>query len=313
MKILKELLKQPYWILALGLGAVLVALPCVTFTKDWHWTTHPPTTYWLVCPGAGLLLLSAAAFVFVLVSKRATDEMDIGAGLNLSRVKEANGRVWTSVNRCEVGVVSGRIEEYAREAGTAVALPCNEYFDNCAEHPTSALGAFTKRVFEGQIDAFQSLVEKECQTKMSQAIKREKVSGTFGTSFGPGRCVLFVKPLDRSVSVALVSTTTQRAGKGLCSRISYLFEGIRELAANMADARINEVVMPIFGGGHGGLSPQLALVGTLLAVAEVARYGERGHRLKKVTIVVFKRDSNTPAEVNEVVIRRALALISSLD
>jgi hypothetical protein len=70
--------------------------------------------------------------------------------------------------------------------------------------------------------------------------------------------------------------------------------------------------MPIFGGGHGGLSPQLALVGTLLAIAEAARYGERGHRLKKATIVVYKRDSSSPAEVNEVVIRRALALISGL-
>jgi hypothetical protein len=313
MKIIKELLKQPYWILALCLGVALVTLPCITFTTGWQWTTHPPTTYWLLCVGLALLLLSATAFGFVLWSKRGADGLDIGAGLNLSHVKESNGRIWTSVNRCEVGIVSGRIEEYSRETGAAIALPCTEYFDNCAEHPTSALGAFTKRVFEGQIDAFQSLIEKECQKHLPQATKQEKASGSFGLSFGPGRCVLLTKPLDRSLSVALVSTTTQRAGQGLCSRISYLFDGIRELTANLADARISEVVMPIFGGGHGGLSPQLALVGTLLAVAEAARYGERGHRLKKFTIVVYKRDASNPAEVNEVVIRRALALISGLD
>jgi hypothetical protein len=208
MKTLKELLKQPYWIIALILGAVLVALPCVTFTSGWLWTTHPPTTYWLVCVGAALLVLSAGAFGFVLWSKRGSDGLDFGAGLNLSHVKESNGRIWTTVNQCEVGVVTGRVEEYAHEAGAAFALPCNEYFDNCAEHPTSALGAFTKRVFEGQIDAFQSLIERECQKKLPQATKREKTSGSFAVSFGPGKCVLLSKPLDRSLTVALVSTTT---------------------------------------------------------------------------------------------------------
>src|SRR2546423_12359752 len=111
MKNLKELLKQPYWVIALVLGVTLVALPCVRFDKDWHFSTHQPTTYLLVWVGVALLLLSAAAFAFVLLSKRALDGMDIGVGLNLSQVKESDGRIWTSVNSCEVGVVLGRVEE----------------------------------------------------------------------------------------------------------------------------------------------------------------------------------------------------------
>ena len=69
--------------------------------------------------------------------------------------------------------------------------------------------------------------------------------------------------------------------------------------------------MPILGAGHGGIDPPLAFVGLLLAVAEAARYGQGGQRLRRVTIVVFKRDADSPAVVDRVVIRRALALIGS--
>src|SRR5262249_40140788 len=130
-------------------------------------------------------------------------------------------------------------------------------------------------------------------------------------SFGPGRCVLLIKPLNRSVSVALVSTTTQRAGEGLSARISYLFDGMREMVTRLADARLKEVTMPILGSGHGGIDPPLAFVGLLLALAEAARYGQGGQRLRRVTIVVFKPEPNGSAVVDKLVVRRALALIGS--
>lgn len=190
METLKELLKQPYWILALCFGAVLVALPCVTVASGWQWQTHSPNSYPLFIVGLTLLVVSAVAFGFVLWLKRGADGLDMGAGLNLAHVKESNGRIWTSVSRCEIGVISGRVEDHPRDAAIAVALPCDEYFDNCAEHPTSALGAFTKRVFEGQVDVFQSIIERECQKTLAPAIRQEKATGTFGLSFGPGKCVL---------------------------------------------------------------------------------------------------------------------------
>lgn len=64
MDALKALFKQPYWIIALILGAPLVALPCVTIDKDYHWATHPPTTLIPVVFGASLLACSILAFGF---------------------------------------------------------------------------------------------------------------------------------------------------------------------------------------------------------------------------------------------------------
>jgi hypothetical protein len=313
MDVLKALVKQPYWVIALILGVALVALPCVTVDKDYHWATHPPNTSLLVVVGIALLLLSSVAFAFTLMEKRATDADDFG-GLDLKRVKEGNGVLWTNIGGCEIRVVNGRIEEYSAETGTAMVLPCNEYFvDCCVNDPRSALGAYVNRVFDGQALEFVSLIKEECRKRMGAGVEEQKTDEECAESFGAGRCLLLMKPLGRSIPVALVSTTTQRAGQGLASRISYLFDGMRELATRLADARINEVVMPILGAGHGQIDAPLAFVGLLLAVAEVARYGQGGQRLKRVTIVVFRRNEDSPAEVDRVVVRRGLALIGSRD
>jgi hypothetical protein len=302
------LVKQPYWVLALVLGAALTAAPCVTIDKA-SWNTHPPTTYWLLGIGIALLIISASAFVYSLLLQREIDKLSVG-GIDLKRVTARDGGLWTKVNDCEIGVIAGRIEEYDDSTrATAVVLPCNEYFDDrCVDDTGSALGAYVNRTFEGQVPAFLSLMKNECKKRFISGTQEQKTEDECAESFGTGRCLLLVKPLGRAKPIALVSTTTQRVGQGLESRISYLFDGMRALPGCLANERINKAVMPLLGSGHGGVYPPLALVGLLAAVAEVARHG-RGWRLKKVTIILFKRDEKSPAQVDEVVVRRALALI----
>ena len=56
------------------------------------------------------------------------------------------------------------------------------------------------------------------------------------------------------------------------------------------DARLNDVVMPILGAGHGRIDPALAFVSLLLAVAEALRSTPGGSPIRTVTVVVFQRD-----------------------
>lgn len=313
IKALGELIKQPYWIVALLIGAVFIALSCVKVEEGYRWSTHSPDTYWLATIGLVLLLLSALAFTLnVLPTLR---KSDVGAGVDLDRVKEdKHGELSTTVNGCEIRVVAGRIEDFAHARGTVVVLPCNEYFDDrCVDDPKSALGAFVNRAFDGQTHAFIKLMTDECGRKFGSAEMRQKTTGERAESFGTGKCILLEKPLGRSVPVALVSTTTQRAGEGLAARISYLFDGMRALVTCLPDARIDEIVMPLLGSGNGGLDRPLAFVGLLLALAEVARYGQGSQRPKRVTVVLFKRDADSQPEVDSTVVRRALALIGSRD
>src|SRR5262245_54355809 len=121
---LKALLKQPYWILALIFGVALVILPYGTIDKDYHWATHTPTSRLPVAVGIVLLIVSIVAFGVTLHAKQINEDR-AGAGLDMARVKESAGVLWTTVSGCEVRVINGRIEEQAGQ-GVAIALPCNE-------------------------------------------------------------------------------------------------------------------------------------------------------------------------------------------
>lgn len=236
---LKALLKQPYWIIALVLGAALVTIPCLSVNKD-HWEMHPPSTLLPVVVGIILLFISVSAFAFTIWAQR-TPIADVGAGLDLTRVREADGVMWTTVSGCEIRVTNGRLQDFCPEAGTVVVLPCNEYFDDrCAGDTKSALGAYVNREFDGQVEAFTSLLKAECRKKLGTGVVQQKTDDERAESFGAGRCLLLLKPLGRSAPVAVVSTTTQRAGQGLACRISYLFDGMRELVTKLADARFSE-------------------------------------------------------------------------
>jgi hypothetical protein len=216
------------------------------------------------------------------------------------------------VGGCEIRVVFGRIEEYSPNPGTVVALPCNEYFDDrCTADARSALGAYVGRHLNGHEAEFARLIQDECRRQFGRGSDQQKTNDEVAESFGAGRCVLLLTPLAHPISIAVVATTTQRAGQGLAARISYMFEGMHELFALLADARLNDVVMPLMGAGHGGIDSPLALVGLLLAVAEAARYGPERQRRKRITIVVFRRSVTDPPEVALGVIRRTLALIAN--
>jgi hypothetical protein len=213
---------------------------------------------------------------------------------------------------CEIRVINGRLEDYTKDPNIAVVLPCNEYFDDeCVDDPKSALGAYVNSTFQGQVPQFVSLMKDECRKRLGPGSKQPKTEDEVAMSYGVARCLLLTKPLGRDVTVALLSTTTQRVGQ-LHSRISYLFDGMRDLLSRLGGTRINEAVMPVLGSGHGGVDPPLAFVGLVAALAEAARYAQGSQRLRKVTIVVYRRDAKSNPQVDSVVVRRALALISSL-
>lgn len=309
---LLKILAKHYAVVALILGVALVALPYISIDKEHYLTTHKAGFYFPAVIGVVLLLLSGTGFFVAQSSK--VSQGPVGAGVDLTRVKERDGVFSATVGSCEIRVSSGHLEDLVWEPGTAVALPCNEYFDDeCVNDPKSALGAYVNRMFQGQVPAFVTLMREESKKRLGPGTDQQKTAIVRAESYGVGQCILLVNPLGRSTPVALVSTTTQRASEGLAGRISYLFDGMQELVKHLADARLSEVAMPVLGAGHGGIDAPLAFVGLVLAIAEAARYGQGGQRLRRATIIVFKRDSSAAAAVNEVVVRRTLALIGSGD
>jgi hypothetical protein len=237
---------------------------------------------------------------------------DVLAGLDRTIPRERDGVLSATVSGCEIRAVAGRLEEYPATNRTAIVLPCNEYFDDeCAHDMRSALGAYVNKVFPGRVDAFVSCVKSECAKKLGPGVEQQMKEGRRALSFGAGRALLILNPLGSDVPVGLVSTTTQRAGQGLVAKASFLFDGICELVTRLVEERLDAVIMPVLGAGHGRMDPAAAFVILLLALAEAARYAPGGRPLKKVTVVVFKRDRESTPEVDRIVVCRALALAGS--
>ena len=242
------------------------------------------------------------------LGKRENSSESVFAGLDSKLVFEKDGIISAKLAGCEIATVTGRIEDYPTTNRTVVVLPCNEYFDDeCAYDTRSAPGAYVNRAFPGRVDNFISCVKSECEKRLGAGTERQKKEQERAFSFGAGRAILMPNVLGSGVPVALVSTTTQRAGQGLISKTSFLFESVCELVTRLVDERLNEIVMPVLGAGHGGMDPATAFVSLVLALAEAIKYAP-GRPLRSATVVIFKEDARSASEVDPVVVRRALAL-----
>lgn len=194
----------------------------------------------------------------------------------------------------------------------ANGVPCNEYFeDHCTSDVRTALGVYVKKHCADFAATFALEIGRECKKQFGAGVQQQKTKEESRESYGPGRAILIADPSGNTAGICLISTTTQRAGQGLAARISYVFNGVQELFELLADRRINEVVMPVLGAGHGGIEPSLALAGLVLALAEAAKYGCDSQRRKKITIVVFQRTRQTAPDVEGNIIRRALELVAN--
>jgi pimeloyl-ACP methyl ester carboxylesterase/O-acetyl-ADP-ribose deacetylase (regulator of RNase III) len=231
---------------------------------------------------------------------------------NVGNVWECANGFSASVGASEIRIVAGRIETHSAGAEAVVALPCNEYFeDNCTSDTRTALGVYMKKHCAETSSTFSDLVRHECKTRFGVGKNQQKTMYEWHESYGPGKAILVPDPSNNAAAIALISTTTQRAGQGLAARMSYVFDGVRELFELLADKRINEVVMPVLGAGHGGIDPPLALAGLVLALAEAAKYGADQQRRKKITVIVFQRTKHDPQDVAPDVVRKALELVAN--
>ena len=286
--------------------------PAVTLPED-HFSICKPISTENQIHGAMLAFLGELLAAPKLINSERLADPVVERDRARGDVKERNtfDPIEAKLNGSDVRIVFGRIESYEGSPGTTVVLPCNEYFDDrCTADARSALGAYVQKRFVGQVDSFIALVRDERLRKLGPPTQRLKTRGEYGDSFGAGRCLLLINPLNRQQNVALVSTTTQRATEGLSARISYVLDGLRHLVEQHGDERLNEIILPVMGGGHGGLQPRLAFCALLIALAEVLRYGSGAQRLKKVTVVVFKGDASPSAEVHPDEVRSVLNLVT---
>ncbi|HET7443479.1 MAG TPA: nucleotide-binding protein [Solirubrobacterales bacterium] len=207
------------------------------------------------------------------------------------------------IGRARVRIVKGLIQDYPKD-GSVIALPANEYFDDeCVNDPKSALGAYVKHHFGESLDDFLAAIDAELDGLPSQRVPRKE--HLVAESYGIGQAI-FLNRLSPKHRIILTSATTERAAIGLRAEPHFLYAAMQGTIETMNTNRLYSLVMPVFGSGHGGMPPIVALLFSLLAVRSCLA-GEPGLQLNELCIVVF----NGSTEVTEPVVEEILGRIGS--
>lgn len=207
------------------------------------------------------------------------------------------------VGRATVRIEVGRIQDYdTSETRTVIALPANEYFDDeCVTDVNSSLGAFVQRYFTDETDAFLRRVKAELRDLPTQRVPRAE--RRVDDSYGIGQTIFLES--ESVPRVILVSATTERSVVGLRAEPHFLYAAIRGVIETMNANRLNSLVMPVFGSGHGGIAVVVALLFNLLALRSCLTE-DVGRNIRRVCIVVYVGDA---ADVSELALQEIFARV----
>ncbi|MSP02463.1 MAG: hypothetical protein EXR07_15640 [Acetobacteraceae bacterium] len=293
-------LRFPVLVLLIGFVLIFFSFFGVVDIKQYKFEPIDPI---YMTAAIGVLFVIISALLFCL-----SEDIIPVAGLRRSR-RSGSGFA-AQIGKTIVVLEFGRIEDVKVNSSLdAILLPANEFFDDeCIDDPRSSLGAFAIAKFTHKISDFKKLLQQEIQRRKSvsdgKKLRSVLVSKTLEypreKSYGIGTCLYFENPLNISHRLILVSVTTMRVGEGLRSDISYILDAVRNVDEFVKDRKIDNIVMPLFGAGHGALHPEMALLVLLLSLASTLRGG--GAHPKSVKIIIFR---NAPTETPVISLRRA--------
>jgi hypothetical protein len=205
--------------------------------------------------------------------------------------------------KSELRVTFGCIEECrGDEAGSVVALPANEFFDDaCMTDPRSALGAFARKHFGERIEDLRKLVAKQLEPLQPVLVQNEMDS--YLESYGVGTA-LFLQPALPDPLI-LCAVTRKRAGEGIRAEPAYVFAAVRSISRIMNDKKLTTLYVPLLGAGHGDMCSEVALGCLVLALLSTPH-------IRCANIVVFRRPKDGETEVSPEVVRKILGFAVTL-
>ncbi len=294
--------KYPVILLVLGVFLMLAGLFDIEDITKFQITARSTSFYSIVIFGGFISLVSILLYLF--------DELTLG-WLGFRKIIKSTKGFATKVSNTEINIMFGRLENLADELNESmVVLPANEFFDDeCINDKKSALGAYVNHRFTNQAKQIENLIAGELRGVDSKEVEKE--AGIRKKSFGVATGVFVKNPIDLKQPVLFLAVTTKRAGEGLRSEMSYIFQAVRKIQSVVADHRIDSVCVPVMGSGHGGLRKEVALFGLLLAVCDsVTR--SHGYHIKKFNIVVFQSNESSKPSISRIVAKRLLRIATGM-
>jgi hypothetical protein len=264
-------------------------------------------------PASSLVLLIGLLFVVAGIAFHFLEQETFTFSKIAGAHKEGNGYaicIGEAPRKATVAVTFGRLEDVSQQHTDAiVVLPANEFFDDeCMEDPKSSLGAFILKHYPAKLHDLKSIIAEKLQGVPTTQVEKEKK--LIVASYAVGTCVSVDRALGTGWRLLFAAVTTKRAGWPLKAESQDVIKVVQEIGGKLADLRASDVVLPVMGSGHGGLSPEAALTCILIGFVELLT-GPGGRQLRRIDIVVFQEDQKTPPELSKRQVLRALTLARS--
>jgi hypothetical protein len=223
------------------------------------------------------------------------------------KVKKVKNGFQMEIAHVPVEVFFGKIEQFYNISPKGfIALPANDLFDDdCIRDPRSALGSFICNMFPNQVHEICNLVREQINKLPIVKTREEQV---ISKRYQIGTTVYLDQPLNRDLKIAFLAVTNVTDRDGIRCDVSNIFNAIKGLHNLMNRLRLDTLVIPVIGSGHGGVSPPISLICMLIAFAENIRQPS-GHHIKYVRIVVYQKDKLSKPAISYWQVRRLLAFV----
>jgi hypothetical protein len=177
----------------------------------------------------------------------------------------------------EILLQIGRIEDrnlYTKNS--VVVLPANTSFDDdCIYDERSALGSFFITHFINQLEKIKETIILIAKHECRQVNERE---------FELGSTILLPTPFDDLTTIAVSAVTTRHPKDGISANLYAITLTIRNIFEITADKKIDLLIFPVLGSGHGGLEIDTSINFMLF---NIKYYINHYHHIKKVKIIIY--------------------------
>jgi len=171
----------------------------------------------------------------------------------------------------------GRIEDkclYTKNS--VVVLPANTSFDDdCITDKRSALGSFFNTNYSNQLEKIKETIIISAKRECKQISEKE---------FELGSTILLPAPFDNLTTVAVSAVTTRQPKDGISANLCAIALTIKNIFEITADKKIDLLILPVLGSGHGGLDIETSLNFMLFNINYYIHYY---HHIKNVKIIIY--------------------------
>jgi O-acetyl-ADP-ribose deacetylase (regulator of RNase III) len=199
-----------------------------------------------------------------------------------------NGKIFR-YNNINITLKLGKIEDnknYSRNS--IILLPANTKFDDdCITDNKSALGAFFIEYYPNQLK----------EAKEAMVLQAQNNCKTIGTDeFELGSIIILPPPFDKVSKVAISAITKRQPQKGITANLSTISLCIRNIFEITSDKKIDTIILPALGSGHGGLELKYSINSILF---HLKYYSQLYHHIKQVFIMIYSNDMK-PIKINTI-------------